>query len=204
MSAQHWLAGYNVPPFLEALPAPQPAPAVQWDRSSAAVVPSTAATPLAAATPPAALSATPSASPSATPPAAPAAVSSPQPEPSEADPSGSTPSNTSAGVVDTPPDPQQDSTAAVEIVSEENSALERAVSAPAGPSVSGEGREAGGEGKEEGDATAPIERSASAGSNWRGSGPKIKASRALQSFDFVLCFVLTSGVCDMYHLRQNG
>lgn len=36
-----------------------------------------------------------------------------------------------------------------------------------------------GEGKEgEGDATAPLERTGSAGQNWRGGGPKIKASLA--------------------------
>ena len=58
-------------------------------------------------------------------------------------------------------------------------------SVPGDQSVSGEGGEVGGEGKEEGVTTAALEKSASAGQNWRGSGPKIKASRALQSRVFL-------------------
>lgn len=213
MSAQHWLGGYNVPPFLEALSAPQPAPAVQWSPSSASVVPPAAATPLSAAaaavaaTPPAALSATPSASASAAPPTAPPAVSSQQAEATEAETeaSTSTPSPTTAVVLGTPPGPQQDGEATPEIVSKEGSALERAVSAPAGQSVSREGEEVRGEGKEkEGDADAPLERSASAGQNWRGSGPKIKASRPIQSFVLFVLFCVDQWCLRLVHLRQNG
>lgn len=35
MAAEHWLNGFNVPPYLEALPAPQPVATVQWDHSPA-------------------------------------------------------------------------------------------------------------------------------------------------------------------------
>lgn len=55
MTAQHWLGGANVPPYLEVLPPPQPAPRVEWDHSA---TPSTAAPAAAvphAAPPPAAI-----------------------------------------------------------------------------------------------------------------------------------------------------
>lgn len=36
MTTQHWLEGLNVPPYLEALPPPQPTPRVRWNHSPSA------------------------------------------------------------------------------------------------------------------------------------------------------------------------
>lgn len=48
LSTPDWLAGLTVPPYLEALPPPQPAPRVLWDHSPAAAPPAA----MAAACPP--------------------------------------------------------------------------------------------------------------------------------------------------------
>lgn len=191
MTAQHWLGGYNVPPYLEVLPPPQLAPRVEWNHAPAA-----AADPAAATAAPAAAT-TPAATPSAS------GTPSPQQEQTEEAPlsrsqagsngcdqpnggSGGGAAAAAATAVEASAVPAA-TTAAAPLVTEVDQPSTSPSSSPADASVPGAGPPPAtaevSEGQvEAGEETVPAAApalgtaatSTSSGTAWRGGAPKIK------------------------------
>ena len=180
MTAQHWLEGYNVPPYLEVLPPPQPAPRVEWNHSPSSSAPAAAAVAPSASSPPPPQPA----QAEATAPPTPQAASG---EKVELDRSvggagGATPA-VDAPAAPTPTEsaavPEQPATPATTSSPADAAAPPRDGPPPAVPGVdAAEGVQTppGGEGNGAPAAAPGLESAASSGSNWRGGGPKIKVN----------------------------
>lgn len=185
MTAPDWLAGMNVPPYLEVLPPPQPAPRVEWNHA-----PSSSSTAPAAATPHSA------------PPSAPTPPTTQEKQQAAAQPSAANASGEPAAVLSPASEglatPTASGTGAGAGAGAEatTTTTERppngedqpavASSPRAGdPAAPGDRPTAAGEEESVPDAAAApvLESAASSGPNWRGGAPKIKVD------DLVGCFL---------------
>ncbi|CAN0518721.1 unnamed protein product [Ectocarpus sp. 12 AP-2014] len=174
LTAPDWLAGMNVPPYLEVLPPPQPAPRVEWNRagSSSSTAPAAATprtSPPSAPTPPTQGKQATEAQPSpANASAEPAAVLS---QPASEGLAAPTASGAGAGAV-----PEATTTTTERSPNGEGQPAVASSPRAGEPAAPGDRPTAAGEeGSVPDAAAAPVlESAASSGPNWRGGAPKIK------------------------------